>query len=70
MFNILSHQGNANQNDPEIPLFTNDLEGRTKYSCEVEDGRDLGGREEGEEKKRRQDQVREEMGMIYRRSGI
>jgi hypothetical protein len=23
IFNVLSHQGNANQNDPEIPNFTN-----------------------------------------------
>ena len=23
MFNILSHQGNANKNDPEITLYTN-----------------------------------------------
>jgi hypothetical protein len=23
MFNILSHLGNANQNDPEMPLYTN-----------------------------------------------
>jgi hypothetical protein len=23
MFNILSHQGNANQNDPEIPTYRN-----------------------------------------------
>ena len=23
MFNILSHQGNANKNDPEIPPYTN-----------------------------------------------
>ena len=23
MFKVLSHQGNANQNDPEIPLYTN-----------------------------------------------
>ena len=22
-FNILNHQGNANKNDPEIPLYTN-----------------------------------------------
>jgi hypothetical protein len=22
MFNILSHQGNTNKNDPEIPLYT------------------------------------------------
>ena len=23
IFNILSHQGNVNQNDPEIPTYTN-----------------------------------------------
>jgi hypothetical protein len=23
MFSILSHQGNANQNDPEIPTYSN-----------------------------------------------
>ena len=23
MFKVLSHQGNANQNDPEIPSYTN-----------------------------------------------
>ena len=23
MFNIITHQGNANQNDPEIPPYTN-----------------------------------------------
>ena len=23
MFKVLSHQGNANQNDPEIPPYTN-----------------------------------------------
>jgi hypothetical protein len=42
------------------------LEGRTKYSQEVEGGSDLGGRKRG---KGGQDQVWEEMKEMYRRSG-
>ena len=41
------------------------LEGKTKYSQEVDGGRDLGGREEGEGE-RGQNQVWEETGIIYR----
>jgi hypothetical protein len=42
----------------------------TKYSREVEGGRELGGREKGDGEKGEQEQVWSERGMIYRGSGI
>jgi hypothetical protein len=45
------------------------LEEGPKLSWEVESGRDLGGREDRERKKRAQDQLWEGTGEMYRWSG-
>jgi hypothetical protein len=38
MFNILNHQGNASQNDPEVPLHTNR---RSKSQITEDAGQDV-----------------------------
>jgi hypothetical protein len=40
MFNILSHQGNANQNNPEIPPHTSQ-NGRSKTQMTADAGEDV-----------------------------
>jgi hypothetical protein len=59
------------KNKDQMWMFQSFLEGGTKYSQEVEGGRNLGGTEEGVGEKEGQDRVWEERtGMIYRGSGI
>jgi hypothetical protein len=41
MFNILNHQGNANQNNPEIPLHTRSEWLRSRIQVTADAGEDV-----------------------------